>query len=133
MAKDHAGNEESIPVERKFYVQTAPEDVTEVNIESLGDRLAFSWTPSADTMGDLVEYRIYFDGATDPVVLDPNTSTWEIANLDPSTTYTFYITAVDGEGHESVGVTIDAITFLANPTGVSADPFIHGINLAGMP
>ncbi|WP_319574437.1 fibronectin type III domain-containing protein [uncultured Desulfobacter sp.] len=129
MAKDHAGNEESIPVERKFYVQTAPEDVTEVNIESLRDRLAFSWTPSADTMGDLVEYRIYFDGATDPVVLDPNTSTWEIANLDPSTTYTFYITAVDGEGHESVGVTIDAITFLANPTGVSADPFIHGINL----
>jgi spore germination protein YaaH len=60
--------------------------------------IALSWQPSQPARGRVVGYRVFRDGT--PVGQYKSTSV-TLANLAPSTTYTFSVVAVDGLGYLS--------------------------------
>ena len=103
---------------------TPPEDVTQLQVQSSDTSLTFTWTASANTYGDLAGYKVYFNGATEPELIDLGISTYQSTGLNPASAYPFKITAYDSDGNESSGVTLTAITLLQNPANVSATP--HG-------
>ena len=65
---------------------------------------------------DLNGYQFYF--ANEPVVtLSATTTSQSKLLLASATSYPVRITAVDNDGNESDGVSVDAVTLLPNPTG----------------
>ncbi|MBW2246857.1 MAG: choice-of-anchor D domain-containing protein, partial [Deltaproteobacteria bacterium] len=97
-----------------------PEDVTNLKAASYENRLVFTWTHSANTSGDLAGYKVYFNGATEGVVLSAAQNTYEEAGLNPATGYPITVTAYDNDGYESAGVSIAGVTILPNPASLSA-------------
>ena len=106
-----------------------PEDVTDLAVQSGASQLVFSWTPSANTYGDLSEYRVYMDGDTTGTTLSSSETSYTTTGLDAATQHTFKITAVDNDGNESQGKTLSGTTFLSNPTGLSIEPFSGYVQL----
>ncbi len=121
VAVDRAGNAQSevTPIAVAPVDTAAPSNVTNVQVESHADRLLFSWAHSP--AGDLGGYRVYFDGAAEALVLAVDQASYEAAGLDPASVHTFRITAVDTQGNESSGVSVVAVTVLANPVDTSAE------------
>ena len=109
---------------------TPPEEITNLHIDSFEDSVILQWSSSPDTDGDLVEYRLYFNNATTPVVLSKETISYEVTDLTPASAYPVRITAVDGNDNESAGVTTMAATSLPNPTGLTATPAGSMMDLA---
>ena len=114
-AKDDSGNEDATPATRSFIIQNAPENVTGLTVEAGSDSLAFTWDHSANTMGDLSHYLIYFNNG-EAVTLSKDKNQYEATGLASSTAYSFKITAVDTSGNESSGASITAYTVMENPT-----------------
>lgn len=107
----------------------APENVTNVSVQSFADRLIFTWQPSADTRGDLAGHKVYLDGGTTPVLLDGATTTYERTALAASSAYDFKISTYDTNDNESSGVSITGYTWLDNPGGLVADPYSGYVQL----
>jgi len=101
----------------------APEDVTELTVESFENRLTFSWTHSENTAGDLSGYKIYFNPDEEGEVLAHDRRTWEADGLSPANGYPFEITALDADENESQGVSITGATLLDHPAGLTAEAF----------
>jgi len=96
---------------------------TPVNIEQTS--MTLNWTAATDNVG-VTNYNIYKDGVLEEQV--GNVLTYNVSGLNPATTYTFYITALDDEGNESEksntvqGLTIDndppVIGVLSTPVNI---------------
>jgi|GEM_PF-2351211 len=98
-----------------------PEDIVNLTVtESTETGLTFSWGHSANTAGDLINYKVYFNGDTEGSLLPPDQSVYEKSDLSPATGYTFKVTVLDDSGNESDGVSIDAATLLDNPLNLAA-------------
>jgi len=98
-----------------------PEDIVNLRAtESTATGLTFGWEHSADTAGDLVYYKVYFNGDLQGSLLAPDQSVYFVTDLTPATGYTFKVTALDDSGNESEGVSIDAATVLENPLNLVA-------------
>jgi hypothetical protein len=110
---------ESLPV---IMDTIPPEDVTNLKAASYTNKLIFSWTHSANTFGDLAGYKVYFNGATEGVVLPAAQNTHEETGLNPATGYPITVTAYDNDGNESTGVSITGVTIMPNPTNLTDIP-----------
>jgi len=108
---------ESIPV---IMDTIPPEDVTNLKTASYENRLVFTWTHSADTIGDLAGYKVYFNGDIEGVVLSSAQNTHEEAGLNPATGYPIIVTSFDTDSNESAGVSIVGVTILPNPASLLA-------------
>jgi len=83
----------------------------------VGNNYQFSWTPSTDNIV-VYKYEIFANGNPVKTVLWDNTST--IEGLDPTTTYTFSVRAMDYQGNYSALST--GLSTLLNDTGIFVFP-----------
>jgi fibronectin type 3 domain-containing protein len=105
---------EVVSVEVQVRDIQAPANPTGLQVFSGATDVVVEWTGSVSE--DLDHYRVYFDGAQ---TADQVTTTrYERGELAAASSRPVRITAVDGSGNESSGVTIQAITLLPNPVGV---------------
>jgi RHS repeat-associated protein len=107
-----------------------PENVTSIIATSYEDRLVFSWTHSANTGNDLDQYKIVFNGAAEPVLLDKAINEYEATGLTASTGYSISIYAVDLDGNTSSGASLNAATLLNNPVNLAATPHDGYVDLS---
>lgn len=89
---------------------TPPEDASDLKAKLLENMaVMLTWTPSANTAGDLANYVLYksTDGTDygDGVMLDPTADSYDLKGLVSDMTYFFKLTAKDAAGNESDGVT----------------------------
>ena len=96
----------------------APAEVTDIIISVTDTTANISWTASTST--DIENYKIYF--GNDPVVETTATS-FNKESLLAATQYAVKVSAVDKDGNESSGKSFKVITWLDNPTTITADPF----------
>ena len=100
---------------------TLPEAITGLAVVgSSKTSLTFSWTPSANSGGDLAGYKVYFNGATEPEGLSGTQSTFQKTGLSCASAYDISVTAYDHSGNESSAVTLTGYTLLENPSGLIA-------------
>jgi chitodextrinase len=125
VAVDIAGNAVAtvIPVSCVPTDTVAPENVTNLRVESFETHLVFTWDHSANTKGDLAGYKVYFNNATEGVSLPSSQNTHEETGLSSATAYPFKVTAYDTSGNESAGISITGITWLPNPANLTASPY----------
>ncbi|CAB1059485.1 diguanylate cyclase/phosphodiesterase (GGDEF & EAL domains) with PAS/PAC sensor(s), partial [Olavius sp. associated proteobacterium Delta 1] len=107
-----------------------PEDVTNLTAQSFADRLIFSWDHSANSYQDLAGYHVYFDNATEAVVLPATQNTYERTGLSPAEDYLFKVVAYDQDANESTGKEITGVTWLPNPANLAAEPYAGYVDLA---
>ncbi|MFP4446966.1 MAG: fibronectin type III domain-containing protein, partial [Desulfosudaceae bacterium] len=106
-----------------------PDEVSGLSVsQCLETALTFSWTASAAS--DLAGYRVYFDGAATFEEVAADQTAWEKTGLSPASGHSLKITAVDGDGNESDGVTLAAATLLDSPAGLTAEAFDGYMELA---
>lgn len=106
----------------------APEDVTNLKATvayaaATGNSVTLTWTASLNSRNDLAAQVLYVDagqGYDAGTVLDKSAVTTTISGLLDATVYKFKIATRDAGNHESTGVTVQAVTRLANPTGLTA-------------
>ncbi|HOU89031.1 MAG: Ig-like domain-containing protein [Verrucomicrobiota bacterium] len=97
------------------------------------DSLRFTWLapegadPAANDF--LAEYRVYFAGATAPVVLDRSATEYTVSGLLPAHGYPFRITTMNKFGQESGGASLLAATLLEHPANLEAEPFDRMVRL----
>jgi large repetitive protein len=88
-----------------------------------GNTVSLVWTASANSIGDLADQMLYVDAGTG---YDSGTSLGKTATsftkkgLNDAVVYKFKITTKDSGGRESSGSVVQAVTRLANPTGLTA-------------
>lgn len=87
-----------------------PEEVTSVTSTGNHDSMTLTWTASANSEGDLAEYRIYQNGVLVADQLPPATTSWNASTLQPATIYTWRIAAVDTWGNQSRGIQFGSVT-----------------------
>lgn len=92
---------------------TAPSNLVANNPTS--STISLSWTASTDNVG-VTGYAIYVNGVLHSTV---TTTTATISNLNPSTTYSFYIIAKDAAGNSSAQSNTATETTLAGSGGGS--------------
>lgn len=105
----------------------APEDVTNLkatvsHAAATGNSITLSWTASQNTRGDLAAQVLYVDagqGYGTGTVLDKSAGTTTVSALLDATVYKFKIATRDAGNHESTGVTVQAVTRLSNPAGLT--------------
>ncbi len=112
-------NQSVTPVSATPADTIAPEEITNFVVTSSGNSLTSTWDASANTAADLANYKFYFNGDVG-TLLDTATLTRVVSGLTASTSYPIRITAIDADGNESAGVSVSAVTLLANPTGLSS-------------
>jgi hypothetical protein len=100
---------------------TAPSNVADFNANSFADNLQLSWTSLSATVNDLAGYKLYIDGAATGIDLGSAITTHDLNGLAAATGYTLRLTAVDNDGNENEGVTINAATLLSNPAITSTE------------
>ncbi len=88
---------------------TPPEDASDLKAKLLENMTGMlTWTPSANTAGDLANYVLYksTDGTDygDSVMLDPTAESHDLKGLVSDMTYFFKLTAKDTAGNESDGI-----------------------------
>ncbi|CAM2070433.1 Carboxypeptidase regulatory-like domain-containing protein [Sulfidibacter corallicola] len=90
------------------------------------DRLDFTWTAPDPDLGTVDGYRVFFDGATQPVSLGAGTAAFSVESLNPGTEYGIRIVAFDAAGNEGPGVTAMAATESdTTPVTTSETPIAH--------
>jgi bacillolysin len=87
---------------------TAPTNLAASNIAQTS--LTLSWTASTDNIG-VTGYRVYKNSSLLTTVTSTTTS---ITGLTPSTTYQFYVTAIDAAGNVSAASSTISATTLTN-------------------
>lgn len=75
-----------------FTPPTIPQNVNAIATSTTS--IQISWSPSTDASG-IAEYRVFREGASVPIAVTQNT-TFTDTQLTANTTYTYFITAVDG-------------------------------------
>ena len=132
IACDQAGNarDTAAPAQTTPVDIIAPENPSDLSIQSFNDHLALSFTASSNSHGDLAGYRVYLNGGTQATFLSPDATGYHKTGLTPATRYTFKLTAVDEDGNESTGLSIEGYTFLDNPSGLAAMPYSGFIRLS---
>ncbi|MBN1441341.1 MAG: hypothetical protein JXA90_01470, partial [Planctomycetes bacterium] len=125
---DYAGNyHPAVTAVTQYPEHLLPaEELVGLQIECFRTGLRFLWGPSPDRYGDLVGYRVYFDGAAVPVELTRNQLLFEVMGLSPATAYPIRITTIDDDGNESRGVDSVGVTLLPNPTALDIRPRENG-------
>ncbi|WP_254527900.1 glycosyl hydrolase [Natrinema gelatinilyticum] len=96
---------------------TAPSNLTSTG--KTDTSVDLSWDPSSDDGTGIDHYNVYIDGTKDQEVTAGTTST-TVSNLSTSTTYDFYVTAVDGAGNESSASNTISVTTDSGSTGSTA-------------
>jgi uncharacterized repeat protein (TIGR03806 family) len=91
------GSDDSSPDDFDNQNPTAPQNLTVSNIAI--NSIELNWDASTDNVG-VTGYNIYRNGSLD-ISDNPGTSV-VVSNLDEQTQYSFYVTAVDAAGNESV-------------------------------
>ncbi|MFH1147689.1 MAG: FlgD immunoglobulin-like domain containing protein, partial [Pseudomonadota bacterium] len=133
-SKDAVGNEASNESHPIAFTTTKdavpPENVASLWVQCFADRLVFCWSKSPDTQKDLAGYKVYFNGVTDGIAIDPSRNSYEVAGLNPASGYSFKITAFDTSGNESVAISTVGITLLNNPVAVTATGYSGKINVS---
>lgn len=110
VAEDMAG--QFNPVVYAESVKASPSALGEVsNVLATAEPSSITWTwdlggVGTDLQNFVREFRVYLDGARDPVVLDRLARSWTALSLDFGHSYSVRITTVDVLGHESAGVTV---------------------------
>jgi len=104
---------------------TVPQDVTAIATSTTS--IQISWSPSTDASG-ISEYRVFREGASVAIAVTQNT-TFTDTQLTPNTTYTYFVTAVDGatpsnESARSLGAS--AKTGPGNDPGDTTPPTVPG-------
>ena len=102
---------------------SAPENITNLRFQCFETKLILTWNHSANTSGNLVGYKLYFNDAADGIFLPLDQNSYEQTGLSPATAYSFKINAYDAEGNESSGVSQTGVTLLRNPANLSATPY----------
>ncbi|MGA9236008.1 MAG: Ig-like domain-containing protein, partial [Desulfobacterales bacterium] len=114
-----------IPVDK-----VPPENVTNLRVSvSENDRLVFTWTHSVDTYTDLAGYRVYFGDETTAVDIPAAVNTYERSGLSPASAYLLRISSLDGDGNASSGAAATGYTLLANPGGLTPQPYSGYVDL----
>ncbi|MGA9476308.1 MAG: CARDB domain-containing protein, partial [Desulfobacterales bacterium] len=114
-----------IPVDK-----VPPENVTNLRVSvSENDRLVFTWTHSVDTYTDLAGYRVYFGDETTAVDIPAAVNTYERSGLSPASAYLLRISSLDGDGNASSGAAATGYTLLANPAGLTSQPYSGYVDL----
>lgn len=123
VAVDFAGNADTAvtPVATTPVDVEAPEDPAQLDLTPLGDQIDVAFP--ASTSGDVDRYRVFLDGVPATEIPAGGPLATSLTNLDPASTYLVRVTTVDLDGNESAGISEQAVTFLPNPTGVSAEAF----------
>lgn len=114
------------PPDADTEAPTAPTGVTATGVSQSG--IEISWTASTDNFGaQFLSYRIFRDGQQITTTTSLNYT--DSAGLSPSTTYSYFITAVDLAGNISSPSSTDTGTTLSpdvidptQPTGLVATP-----------
>jgi RHS repeat-associated protein len=124
IAVDAMGNAQATvnPVSGAAHDIVSPEDVTNLQVQSYADRLAFSWTHSADTAGDLAGYRVFFGDDNTGEVITATQNTYEKSGLAAARDYRFRVISLDNDSNESTAATVTGVTLLPNPANLTADP-----------
>ena len=104
-------------------------DASALAVTSYSNALHFSWTSPSQVGSFLAHYHVYFNGATNPVSLNPSATSYDATNLLAATGYEFRLTTVDTFGTESGGVSLEAATWLDNPWPIVALPFDGRVRL----
>ncbi|MCK5787723.1 MAG: fibronectin type III domain-containing protein, partial [Chlamydiia bacterium] len=78
--------------------------------------MTLNWTAATDDVG-VTNYNIYKDGVLELQV--GNVLTYDVVGLNPATSYSFYITALDAEGNESENSNTIQATTIQAPTGTT--------------
>ncbi len=98
----------------------APERVEDLSVQSATlTSVVIDWTPSLDTAGDLVGFRITADDET----YETTATSFEVTGLSPSSEYDIVVEAFDNDGNLSEGVTVSAMTLLPNPVIASVTTY----------
>jgi len=101
---------------------SAPADLTATASGSTSIHL--NWTPSMDNIG-VHHYAIYRDGAVTPTATSP-TASFDDASLNPSTGYSYQVSAVDAAGNESTLSPPASATTTSGPAAIFSDSFESG-------
>lgn len=136
-ARDNANNEASgtsvtVMTEEEAPADiTPPADATGLTATPGETSAALSWTASVSS--DVAGYNVY-NGATKLNGSLITVTAYTASGLTAETEYTFRVTAVDGSGNESDGVTIDVTTSAANVPGevVFSDDFNRADSTSGL-
>jgi uncharacterized repeat protein (TIGR03806 family) len=91
------GSDDSDPSQFDNENPSAPQNLTVSNISI--DAIELGWDASTDNVG-VAGYNIYQDGAL--IVSAHTNTTITVGSLAEETFYSFYVTAIDAEGNESV-------------------------------
>lgn len=106
-----AGSELDCETAVNLAVNSAPAEITHlVAVDRAGDdtgRVQLSWIASASN--DTAGYRIYLGGTRLLDLTGAQTTMAEVGGLPVGITQTLRVTAVDGHGNESTGVTVSAM------------------------
>jgi outer membrane protein assembly factor BamB len=107
-AEDNEGNQEQFPVNVQFSVILPPAGVTGLTatLGPAGDSATLKWNPVPEP--DIAGYRIY---SGDGNLIAITTATiFELKNLAYNTAYTYYVSAIDSAGLESLKTSVSVTT-----------------------
>ena len=107
----------------------APANVSGLNAGSFADRLAISWNALPAGVDDLAGFKLYVDSDTTGIAIDKALTQYDLTGLTAATGYALRLTAIDNDGNENSGASLNAATLLANPTSISTTPFSKLVSL----
>ncbi|MFA0810690.1 fibronectin type III domain-containing protein [Microbulbifer epialgicus] len=108
----------------------APDEISNLTVDPGVDNLTLRWSPSPNSAGDLSGYQVEFvqdpDGRVDDIplasIIDPlATVQYQVTGLSAATSYPLRISAYDGDGNVSAGISDSGTTLLPNPAVVSTE------------
>jgi chitodextrinase len=115
-ALDAAGNVSGISLAASATTQAAPDTVppsTPTNVVAIAasvSEIGVSWSPSTDNVA-VASYRVYRNGVFIATVA---VTTYQDSGLSPSTSYSYNVDAIDGDGN------VSALSAAANATTLAA-------------
>lgn len=105
-------------------VPTAPTALTATAVSS--SQVDLTWTASTDDV-EVTGYKVYRGGVE--VGTTTTETTFSDVGLEASTAYTYTVTALDADGHESPASVPATVTTLAPMVGMFSDDFENGAGL----
>jgi chitodextrinase len=108
-----------------FTPPTVPGNVTAIATSTTS--IQISWTPSTDASG-IAEYRVFREGTSVAIAVTQNT-TFTDTQLTPNTTYTYFVTAVDGATPSNESARSDGASATTGPgsgPGDTTPPTVPG-------
>ena len=131
VAVDAQGNTrtEVAPISGSAKDIVAPENISNLKVQSSSDQLIFTWTDPADTHGDLAGYHIIFANE-DPIDQAKDQNSFTKGGLSSAAGYAFKVIAFDHDNNASSGKTITGVTLLANPANLAAEVYSGYVDLS---